>query len=160
MKLITPVERTAASQWFDDELVSAARERTPSHARTALVERSAPQGAMPPLHRRDEDETYRVLEGEVTFFIDDDVVPARPGDVVVAPAGAARTFIATEDARWLVLTHVSSIDRFVAWGRALARPVTVALSRRWPSAEEHASLRALAAGCGIEVLAPPGVLPA
>src|SRR5207248_8131785 len=82
MKLITPVERTAASQWFDDELVSAARERTPSHARTALVERSAPQGAMPPLHRRDEDETYRVLEGEVTFFIDDDVVPARPGDVV------------------------------------------------------------------------------
>jgi quercetin dioxygenase-like cupin family protein len=159
MKLLTQIERTAASDWFADELVTAAHERTPSRAQTALVERSAPQGAMPPLHRRDEDETYRVLEGEVTFFVDDDVVPARPGDVVVAPAGAARTFIATEDARWLVLTHVSSIDRFVAWGRAIARPVSVALSRCWPSASEHSSLIGLAAGCGIEVIAPPGVLP-
>src|SRR3954452_21869206 len=142
MKLLTQIEQETTSQWFIDELASAALDVTERPSQTALIERSAPEGAMPPLYRREEDETYRVLEGEVTFFIDDDVVPARPGDVVVAPAGAARTFIATEDARWLVLTHVSSIDRFVAWGRALARPVTVALTRCWPSAEEHASLRA------------------
>jgi mannose-6-phosphate isomerase-like protein (cupin superfamily) len=159
MKLFTQIEHETASQWFVDELASAAMDRTTGRAQTALIERGAPQGAMAPLHKRGEDETYRVLEGEVTWFIGDDVVPAGPGDVVVATSGVARTFhVESDDARWVVLTRVVSLERFVDFNRAVAKPPAVPVSG-WPSAEEEASLASIAAANGIELLAPPGVLP-
>src|SRR3954451_18712252 len=89
MKLLAQIERETTAQWFIDELASAALDDTQRPTQTALVERTAPEGAMPPLYRRDEAETYRVLEGEVEFFIDDEIVPAGPGDVVVLAAGGA-----------------------------------------------------------------------
>jgi Cupin domain len=142
MRLLTQIERETTSQWFVDELAMAAAE-TPD----------------PPLLRRGEAETYRVLEGEVLFFIDDETVPAGPGDVVVAAAGAERTFrVASEDARWLVLTHVTSLERFLDFNRAIAEPVAVPLSG-WPSVDEEAVLSAMGAANGIELLGPPGVLP-
>jgi hypothetical protein len=114
---------------------------------------------MPPLLRRDEAETYRVLEGEVLFFIDDEVVPAAPGDVVVAAAGAERTFrVVSENARWLVLTRVTSLERFLDMHRAVVPVIASPLC--WsPAGEEHAALVALGSPNGIEVLGPPGVLP-
>jgi len=159
MKLLTQIERETTSQWFIDELASAALDVTERPAQTALVERDAPEGAMPPLHQRDEAETYRVLEGEVLFFIDDEVVPAGPGDVVVAAAGAERTFrVESEDARWLILTRVTSLERFLDFNRAVVEPVAVPV-HGWPSAEEEASLASMGAANGIELLGPPGVLP-
>lgn len=159
MKLLTQIERETTSQWFVDELASAALDVTERPAQTALIERSAPAGSMPPLSRRDESETYRVLEGEVSFFIDDEVVPAGPGDVVVAAAGAERTFrVESEDARWLVLTRVTSLERLLDYNRAVVEPVAVPVTG-WPSADEFAALSSLAAANGIELLGPPGVLP-
>jgi mannose-6-phosphate isomerase-like protein (cupin superfamily) len=159
MKLLTQIEQETTSQWFIDELATAALDVTERPSQTALVERTAPEGAMPPLYRRDEAETYRVLEGEVLFFIDDEVVPASPGDVVVAAAGAERTFrVATEDARWLVLTRVTSLERFLDFNRAVIEPTAVPVSG-WPSAEEEVVLSSIGAVNGIELLEPPGVLP-
>jgi gentisate 1,2-dioxygenase len=121
-----------------------------------MIERSAPAGAMPPLVRRGESETYRVVQGELTFFVDGDVVHAAPGDVVHAPAGAARTFRAdSDDARWLVSTHVSSLQRFIDFGRAVAMA-----GSEWTSPEEKASVGSMGAANGIELLGPPGALPA
>ena len=54
MKLLTQIEQETTSQWFVDELASAALDVTERPSQTALVERSAPEGAMPPLHSRDE----------------------------------------------------------------------------------------------------------
>ena len=159
MKVLTQIEQETTSQWFVDELASAAQDVTPRPSQTTLVERDAPQGAMPPLHRRDEAETYRVLEGEVLFFIDDEVVPAGPGDVVVAAAGAARTFrVESDDARWLVLTRVIVLERYLDFNRAVAEPLAVPVNG-WPSAEEEAALASMGAANGIELLGPPGVLP-
>jgi mannose-6-phosphate isomerase-like protein (cupin superfamily) len=159
MKLLTQIEQETTSQWFVDELASAALDVTERPAQTALVEREAPEGAMPPLYKRDEAETYRVLEGEVLFFIDDEVVPAGPGDVVVAAAGAERTFlVASEDARWLVLTRVTSLERYLDFNRAVVEPTAVPIAG-WPSEDELAALSSLGAANGIELLGPPGVLP-
>jgi mannose-6-phosphate isomerase-like protein (cupin superfamily) len=159
MKLLTQIEHETTSQWFVDELASAATDASRRGARTALIERDAPHGAMAPLHVRDEDETYRVLEGEVTWFVGDDVVPAGPGDVVVAARGVARTFhVESDDARWLVLTRVVSLERYLDFTKAVAQPLAVPVSG-WPSAEEEASLGAICAPNGIELLGPPGVLP-
>jgi hypothetical protein len=83
----------------------------------------------------------RVLEGEVTFFVDGEVVPAVPGDVVVAPAGVSRTFrIESEEARWLVLTRVRSMQRFRDFGRAVSRPIAEP-EAGWPSPDEEATVR-------------------
>jgi cupin domain len=124
-----------------------------------MVERTAPEGFMPPLLTRAEAETYRVLAGQVVFFVGGEMVWAEAGDVVVAPAGVARTFRAgSPGARWLVLTRVRSLDRFVDFGRAVSMPIGTP-SAGWPSADEHASVASLAAVNGIELLGPPGALP-
>src|SRR3954467_13819898 len=107
MDFLAVTEQQAAGDWFAEELASAAS--SPSDGQVAMVERTAPPGPMPPLVRRDEQETYRVLTGEVVFFVGDDAVWAGPGDVVVAPAGAARTFrVGAEGTRWLALPHTRS----------------------------------------------------
>lgn len=125
----------------------------------AMVERSAREGHMPPLVRRTEPEKYRVLEGEVVFFVGSDMVWAGQGDVVVAPPDVARTFrVASAEARWLVLTEVRSLERFVDFGRAVSAPLAHP-DAGWPSEHEHAAVRAIAAANGIELLGPPGALP-
>src|SRR4051794_1616250 len=116
MELLTQIERDTTSQWFIDELATAALDVTERPAQTALVERAAPAGAMPPLHKRDETETYRVLEGEVLFFIDDEVVPAGPGDVVVAAAGAERTLpLPSGGGGWALPTPVRTPRRVLGF---------------------------------------------
>jgi hypothetical protein len=115
---------------------------------------------MAPLSRRDETETYRVLEGEVVFFVGSEVVWARAGDEIVAPAGAERTFRVDSGggARWLVVTQVSSLERFTDFGRAVAAPHPDPAAG-WPSEHERAAVASIAAANGIELLGPPGALP-
>jgi mannose-6-phosphate isomerase-like protein (cupin superfamily) len=150
MEFLANAEQQTATGWFLDQLASAA---TSPQGQVAMVERSAPEGHMPPLLRRSEAETYRVLEGEVVFFVGDDMVLAGPGDVVVAPRDVPRTFRVTSgDARWLVLTQVSSL------GRAVSLPLAAPCAG-WPSPEECAAVAATGAVNGIELLGPPGALP-
>jgi len=131
---------------------------TDARPETAVVERGARAGQMTPLYSRNQIETYHVVEGEVTFYVGDDVIRATPGDIVVAPAGSARTMRAETGARWLVLTRVSEIDRYVDFGRAVAEPQPNA-SFLWSSAEDYDNLAGIAAVNGMRLLGPPGALP-
>jgi quercetin dioxygenase-like cupin family protein len=142
--------------WFVERILAMVTAAPDAPA--ALVERhAARRGMMPPLHTHDEDETVRVVSGELTFFVGDEVVRARAGDVVVAPRRVARTYrVESDGARWLVLTRLASVARFEDFGRALAEPGDTA---GWPSEEELRSLRAIAAANGIEILGPPGSVP-
>ena len=151
----------AASEWFMKRIAATVREASRSDRRSVLVERSARSGVMAPLTVRDEDETYRVVEGRVTFFVGDEVVRASAGEVVVAPAGVPRTFSAgPRGARWLVVTRVASLQRFEEFGRALARPISGTLAGAWHGSESAATVAAIGAPNGIDVLGPPGLLPA
>lgn len=143
-----------ATSWFFETVEDTALRTEPGQV--ALVERRARAGVMPPLHRRQEDESFRVLEGAVTFFVGGEEVPAGPGDVVVAPGGTARTYrVESPEARWLVLTRVHSLVRYEDFGRAVADPADG--SR--PAPEELAALLAIAAENGIELLGSPGAVP-
>lgn len=147
----------AAAAWFAEE--AGALATSPARG-PAMVERRALTGQMAPLYTRDEDETYRVVSGEVTFFVGGDVVFASEGDVVVAAAGTQRTFRAeTDNARWIVLTRVSSFERYLDFGRAVARPLSDG-RLDWPSRSELSAVSAIVAANGIELLGPPGALPA
>jgi quercetin dioxygenase-like cupin family protein len=146
--------------WFADEAGGVATAAFGPDRQATMVERTAPSGYMAPLHRRDQDESYRVAAGELTFYVDGDVINARAGDVVVAPAGATRTWRAeSDDARWIVLTRVAQLQRYVDFGRSISPPLPDSESGDWPSPEELQALQTMAGANGIELLGPPGTLP-
>jgi quercetin dioxygenase-like cupin family protein len=85
--------------------IKAPAERT--GGRFSLIEELAPRGAATPLHvHREDDETFYVLEGELTFYLDDDQpIPATAGSFVHVPGGAAHAFrVDSETARYLIIT--------------------------------------------------------
>lgn len=50
-----------------------------------------PGGGPPGLHRHAAAEAYRVLEGELTLYLDDERIPAPAGSVFHVPGGAPHT---------------------------------------------------------------------
>jgi mannose-6-phosphate isomerase-like protein (cupin superfamily) len=149
--------RDAFLRSFFDRAERTTIDRSPARDQAVLVERAARlRGVMPPLHARDVDETYYVLEGTLTFFVGGETVTAGDGEVVVVPRGRARTFrVESDGARWLLLTRVASPPRFEDFGRALAEPRRPAA---W-SGEDASLVTALAAANAITILGPPGMTP-
>jgi quercetin dioxygenase-like cupin family protein len=85
--------------------IKASAEQT--GGRFSLIEELAPRGAATPLHvHREDDETFYVLEGEMTFYLEDDQpIPASAGSFVHVPGGAAHAFrVDSETARYLIIT--------------------------------------------------------
>ena len=85
-----------------------------SGGHVALCENVAPpHWAGPPLHHHDFDETFHVLEGELTFLIGDEVVTAGPGSATVAPRGIHHTVANASDApaRYLLVCTPGGFER-------------------------------------------------
>ena len=85
--------------------VKASAEQT--GGRFAFIEEVSPAGAGTPLHRHPEDdETFYVLEGKLTFYFEDDQpIVASAGSFVHVPGGAVHAFrVASETARYLIIT--------------------------------------------------------
>ena len=148
-----------AATWFAERLAELTRSAGSSAARVAVLDTGVRRrGEMTPLHAHEHDEAYRVTEGEVVFYVGDEVVLAGAGDVVVAPRGVPRTFrVVSDTARWLVITAARSVARYDDFLRAVAEPRGP--SWAWTSADEAAALAAIARQGGIAVLGPPGMLP-
>jgi quercetin dioxygenase-like cupin family protein len=105
-----------------------------------LVHMDMPAGEMPPLHlHRNEDEGFYVLGGELTLFL--------PGDSFLAPRGVPHCYeVGADGARVLVSSAPSGFERFVAEVAEL-------------EAVDPATLTAVAATHGIDILGPPGTRP-
>src|SRR5579872_3394688 len=104
--------------WFLGTLARFKLEGRHTGGRFALWEGVLPHGAAPPLHSHPEDETFYILEGELTAWLVEpehaDDRSDRPvwvntgrrcgvGDVVFAPGGAPHTFrVESDTARMLV----------------------------------------------------------
>src|ERR671921_460305 len=85
--------------------IKASAEQT--GGRDSPIEGMAPrrEGQPPHVHRED-DETFYVLEGELTFYLDDDQpVAASAGSFVHIPGGVVHAFkVDSETARYLIIT--------------------------------------------------------
>jgi quercetin dioxygenase-like cupin family protein len=83
-----------------------------SGGQVAIVELSG--GGRPPLHRHDFDETFYVLEGELTFQLDDDVFTRRAGELALAPRGVAHTYanLSGAPARALLVITPAGFERY------------------------------------------------
>jgi mannose-6-phosphate isomerase-like protein (cupin superfamily) len=81
----------------------------------SLMERTVPPGArMPPPHRHVNcSEAFFVLDGTITFRLDEAELSGGAGDFLLVPRGAGHTFgnTSTEPARLLVL-HAPAMDAY------------------------------------------------
>ncbi len=124
-----------------------------------IVELSGAPGDTPPLHvHTDEDETFYVLEGEVTVHVaGQDPVVLCVGQAAFAPRGVPHVYVVTSEtpARWL---GTSTGHQFASFVEALSTP---AAEPTLPTDVEidPAHVAAVAARHGIELLGPPGMLP-
>lgn len=83
-----------------------------SDGQIAVVELSG--GGRPPLHRHDFDETFYVLDGELTFQLGDELFTRRAGEVAFAPRGVAHTYanLSGVPARALLVITPAGFERY------------------------------------------------
>ena len=70
----------------------------------------------PYLHRHDFDEAFYVLEGELVFQVEDELITRRAGELAFAPRGVAHTLANHSDgrARYLLVCTPAGFERYFA----------------------------------------------
>ncbi len=126
--------------WFLGTLARIKLDASQTNGRFGLIEVLFPHGAAPPLHSHPQDETFYLLDGELTVWLLEPELAAPQGDppawvaergqrcgagsVVFAPGGIAHTFrVESDTARALILSTPAGIEDYV---RALSEPA------EWP----------------------------
>jgi quercetin dioxygenase-like cupin family protein len=103
--------------WF---LGTRATIKVPAEAtdgRFSLIEFLFPHLASPPLHTHPQDESYFVLEGQLTLQAGEERFELAPGGAAVVPMGVAHSFrVDSETARVLVLSTPAGIEAMVRDG--------------------------------------------
>ena len=143
--------------WFLGALVTVKASNETTGGRVMVNETLAPRGHGSPLHiHRNEDEWFYVIDGEVTFWVDGQVVVGTPGTFVYGPRDHPHTFMVTSDeARFLLVTEPGAFSGFLS---AIAEPATERVIP--PPATEPPDMErlgAVAAEYGIEIIGPPGI---
>jgi quercetin dioxygenase-like cupin family protein len=81
----------------------------------AAIEISAsPERKGPPLHQHDFDETFYVLEGELTFRLRDELFTRTAGELAFAPRGVPHTYanLSGAKARALIVCTPAGFERY------------------------------------------------
>src|SRR5215208_5089281 len=119
-----------------------------------LIEELAPRGTATPLHvHPEDDESFYILEGECTFYLEDGrPIPSSAGSFVHIPKGyVPHAFrVDSESARFLVLTRPPH-ERFI---RAAAEPAQARTLTPEAPVDMDTVLAAAQAN-GLEILGPP-----
>jgi quercetin dioxygenase-like cupin family protein len=138
---------------LDNSLWSLKATAEQTGGRFSLIEEVAPRGEGTPLHvHREDDETFYVLDGELTFYLDNEQpISASAGSFVHIPGGVVHAFkVDSETARYLIITTLQ-YERFY---RATSKP---ARSRTLPPERplDMEKVMDAAQEYGIEALGPP-----
>jgi len=144
--------------WFLDNLAYVHVAGNQSGESFSLGELVGARGNMPPLHvHHRDDETFYVIDGEVTLFYGDHEVSIGPGQALLAPRDIPHTYRVDSDrARWLVINSPSGFEQFLL--EASEPAPSADLPPQGRPADPQALAQA-AAVYGIEILGPPGTLP-
>jgi quercetin dioxygenase-like cupin family protein len=110
--------------WFLGTLARVLLDGDEAGGRFAVIEFLFPKGASPPLHSHPQDETFYILDGDVTVWIEDQPRHCGVGAIAFAPSGTPHSFrVESDTARMLVLSTPAGIEGYV---RALSEPA------EWP----------------------------
>jgi quercetin dioxygenase-like cupin family protein len=87
-----------------------------SEGAVSIIETSPSPGAGPALHRHDFDEAFYVIEGKLSFQVDEEVVEVGPGEMAFVPRGTPHTFANLSDApaRQLIVCTPAGFERYFA----------------------------------------------
>jgi quercetin dioxygenase-like cupin family protein len=120
----------------------------------AQIETDDPHGSGPPRHlHHNEDETFYVLEGEVTALVGEERYDLRAGDYLFAPRGVAHSYvIRSERARMFVTLSPSGPEALFV---SLGVPVTGAEPPADAVMPPMDEVGRLFADVGVEILGPP-----
>jgi len=128
--------------WFLGTLATIRVPGEASGGRFALIEFLFPRHASPPLHTHPQDESYIVLDGQLTVQAGEQRFELGAGAAAVVPIGVAHTFrVDSDTARVLVLSTPAGLERFVRDGSVPASaPTLPPADTPRPSPEELAAL--------------------
>jgi mannose-6-phosphate isomerase-like protein (cupin superfamily) len=145
--------------WFIDNLVHIHIDADASDGTLALHDERGRRGNMPPLHvHHRDDETFYVIDGKLSLFVAGEHLVLADGQAALAPREVPHTYrVESEEAHWLVITTPAGFDSFV---REVAEPAPADALPPPGRPHDPAVLAQAAAKVGIEILGPPGTLPA
>jgi quercetin dioxygenase-like cupin family protein len=143
------------SVWYSGWLLTFLATGEDTHGQFALMEQIARKGNVPPRHiHHREDETFYVIEGEMTFSIGDRTLKATPGTVVFAPRDIPHSFtIDSEQVRILVQLTPAGGEGFFKACSVPAPSMTLPPPAEIPYSEKQ-KMMALAPQYGFEFVLP------
>jgi len=114
---------SAPAYWWLDTLWIILAEAKDTGGRFSMMEELAPKDSGPGPHKHTwSDETYYMLDGEITFLVNDEIKTARTGDYVMVPRNTRHAFRVTSDtARFLNSYTPASLEAALV---ELATPAT------------------------------------
>jgi quercetin dioxygenase-like cupin family protein len=139
------------SVWYSGWLLTFLAIGEETRGQFALMEQVARKGNVPPRHiHHREDETFYVVEGEMTFFVGDETIKATPGSMVFAPRDVAHSFtIDSEQVRMLVMVAPAGAEGFFKECSVPASAMTLPPPAETPYSEIQ-KMMALAPSYGFE----------
>ncbi len=143
------------SVWYTGWLLTFLATGKDTQGQFALTEQTARRGNVPPRHiHHREDETFYILEGEMTFSIGDKTIKAVAGSSVFAPRDIPHSFtIDSDEVRILVLNVPAGIEEFFRECSEPAPSMTLPPPAEVPYAIIQ-KMMSLAPKYGFEILMP------
>ena len=139
--------------WFFNALMMTKASMSETGAAYSLTEHLVTAASNPPMHVQvDEDEAFYILEGEIEFEVDGQVVTATPGTFAFVARGAPHLFrVLTERARMLVICSGKPSDNLEDFFLGMGEPATERALPQ-PAAPDENRLATLCARTGIELV--------
>jgi quercetin dioxygenase-like cupin family protein len=146
------------ARWFLGSLATVKLTGADTEGQFSLVEMVGAKGDMPPLHvHHTDDETFLLIEGELSFYVGGQVLRGEPGSMLFAPRGIPHAYrVESETARWRVISSPPAFPEFLLEASVPAKTRTLPSE---PPTITPDQLTEIASRYGIEVLGPPGSIP-
>jgi quercetin dioxygenase-like cupin family protein len=143
------------SVWYSGWLLTFLATGEETRGQFALMEQVARKGNVPPRHiHHREDETFYVVEGDMTFSVGDQTIKATAGTMVFAPRDVAHSFtIDSEQVRMLVMVAPAGAEGFFKECSVPAPSMTLPPLAETPYSEIQ-KMMALAPEYGFEFVKP------
>jgi len=143
-----------ADVWWKSGRITVKIDGNESGNAFSQIETDDPRGSGPPLHlHHHEDESFYVLEGEVTIQVGDERIDLGAGDFLFGPRGVPHAYIVrSERARMLVTASPAGVEQFFV---IHGIPVTDAEPPTDPVMPPMDEMVRLFAAYGCEILGPP-----
>ena len=139
--------------WFFNALMTTKATMAETAGSYSLTEHLVTAASNPPMHVQvDEDEAFYIVDGEVEFEVDGQIVTATPGTFAFVARGAAHRFrVLTDQARMLVICSGKPADNLEDFFLAMGDPAEDRVLPT-PVAADEARLIELCGRTGIELV--------